>query len=137
MMYGMHIGKLIQGEMKKQGVTTKAMAAHCGGITASAVSQWFNKGRISRSNVRQACELLNIDMAALDRGEVVPMHKTETGYSYLAEDLAKMLDAIPDEKKRRELHAYCTLILSENPMFKLVAAPAAAPAPMPALPAPK
>lgn len=116
----MHIGKLLQAEMKRQGVKTGVMATYVG-KTPGAVSQWYKTGRISRDVLLLACQKLKIDMAALVAGEVIPEHTPTQGMSYLARDLAKQLDSFKDEEKQRILYAQCTLLISEAATLKEVA----------------
>lgn len=64
----MHIGTRIKQLMKEKKVSTKEMAAYCGGVTPGAVSNWFATGRISKENVMLAAELLKVSTDELITG---------------------------------------------------------------------
>lgn len=66
---GMHIGKRIKELMRQRGVSTQAMAQHCG-VTPGAVSNWFSTGRISKTNLVKACALLHVEVGDVIAGDV-------------------------------------------------------------------
>lgn len=68
--YGaVNIGQRIKELMRARGVTTAAMAKHCG-VTAGAVSNWFATGRISKENLVAVCRKLDVPVADLISGTI-------------------------------------------------------------------
>lgn len=65
----MHIGQRIKVLMKARGISTAAMAKHCG-VSAGAVSNWFSSGRISKESVVKAAAMLGVSAEDLIEGRV-------------------------------------------------------------------
>ena len=89
------------------------------GVTRGAVQQWERKNGTAPNRSRQSAvaELMGISVAELMSGGREALPPTESKFSYLANDLAKMLDSITDEQEKRLMYAHCVLILTKDPVF--------------------
>lgn len=106
----MHIGSRIKRKMLEKKISTKRMAEHVG-ISPSAVSQWFDSGRISKDSLTLAADLLGCDVRELISGEEREPPALP-GYSTEALALAWLLDQVKNkmDKKAAETEAAAAII---------------------------
>lgn len=64
----MHVGDRLKQAMAEERISVQQMAAHCA-VTPGAVSNWFATGRITKSNLLKAAELVERSMNFLISGE--------------------------------------------------------------------
>lgn len=96
------------------------------GVPQSTISSAEIFGTASTSTAQYAATLaVNAQWLATGEGDMLSasaqalpeLTKNDEKLSYLALDLARMLDTLKDEKKKRILHAHCIMLLTENPVF--------------------